>query len=521
MSLKFIIPIIIACIVGVGGVAFGVYFVLTRTIVIEPPAVSADIDVNRMLTIIGEESLQRIEGTPLKALTMLADPLQDGSIAVDFSYADPFFGMDVSGMLSLYSNLNDNSFALITEVLVPFIGNLDLSVFLNEERIALQTSILDDNFYGIRFSTLEQDFQTFAAAANLDPFIVEDITMFLTEMELALAALEVYAATYTYDLDDFDYLIPYFEPFAELFREFFDSLEVRRTNVTVGERNVNAVRYSYTAAFEMSLKFLEDFTVLVEDLDMEGLVRETFYAFREQLEAQAELLQDDTFAEQMFDEVIDEAVWEALEIQRELVLELREQIEDFRQEQRDGYRHNPGIMYVYIDNNGRLLRLFLVEEDSIEITLDFGTSVYDPWYFDIITLENWDDDPIALRLDWEFESEDNLMVNRISMDGRGIDGIGSASVVSEWNPSTGDFTKWVEMGGWQMGSIEGNFTVQGGEFELRFSDIDVDGALLSVGITTALGANIPEIDFINMDRWDAALVDRVQDSVLAFMALMF
>ena len=504
MNLKFIVSIFAA-----GIIAFG----LTACGTDDDTVDAADIDVNKILTIVGEESLQRLEGTPLKAITMLADPLQDGSITVDFTYADPFLGLDISGMLSLYSNLNDSNFALITEVLIPFMGTLDLSVFLNEERIALQTNILDENFYGIRFSTFEQDFQTFAAAANLDPFIVEDVMMFLAEVEYMLMALEASAYAEQMDIEDYlEQLAPYFEPFVELFAEFFDNLELRRNNVTFGEQNIDAIRYSYFFTFEETVNLLEDLTDLLENLDVESLVRRTFYAFGEHIETQA----DTTVTDQM----INEAVSEARQLQREMVRDARREVEDLRQEF-EGYRVYPVILHVYLDNNGRLLRMFLEEENNIEIALDFGTSVYDPWYFKIITLEKWDQEPVNLRIDWEFESANNLMVNRINVDGGGTAGIGSATVVSEWNRATGDFIKWAEMGGWRLGSVEGSFVVQDGGFELRFSDIEVEGALLSLGITTSLGANIPEIDFINMDRWDAALIDRVEEAIYSLMMMAF
>ena len=483
-----------------------IVFTLTACGGNEPvPDITADIDVNKMFAIMAEESMQRLEGTPLKALTMLGGPLQDGSTTVEFS-AD-MFGMDVSGMLSLHSNINDSNFALMADVLIPFMGNFDLSVFLNDERIALQTNILDEYFYGIRFSTFEQDFQTFASAANLDPFIIEDVMMFLEELESALVALELASVQYTYDVGDLDYLTPYFEPFADLFREYFDSLELRRAEVTFGEKNIDAIRYSYTLHFEGMVAFFEDFTDLLENLDVEGLIRETFYVFSEQIEAQGE-----TITEQM----IDEAIWEALELQRELVRDTRRDIEEMRQEF-EGYRVIPTILYIYLDNSGRLLQIFIVSEDEVEVTLNFGTSVYDPWFFEIVTFENWEDDPIDFRVDWKFESVNNVTINRISVDGGGLGGIGAASAVSEWNQNTGDFVKSMEMGGWQLGSIEGNFTVQGGGFELSLSDIEIDGILISLDITTALGANIPEIDFINMDRWDGALMDRVEEAMFAFM----
>ena len=518
MSLKFVIPIIFACVFIVGGIAYGVNFALNRTFGTgadqgaNQTVASADIDVDRMLAIIREESLQRMEGTPLKALTMLADPLQDGSITVDFTYMDPFFDLDVSGMLSLYSNLDDANFALIGEVLVPFMGNFDLSVFLNEERIAMQSSIIDNYFYGIRFNTFEQDFQTFVSATDLDPFIVEEVMTFLAGIDYTLAPAHITRA-------DFDYLAPYFEPFVELYRVYIDSYEITRTNVTVvGEHNVDAVRYSYTATFEMSLQYLEDYTDLLENLDVEGLVRETFYVFSEQIEAQTE----EVPGEITIDQIINITAWGVSQFQSEMVRELRSNIEDLRQQQRDGW-YPPNTTNIYIDNNGRLLRMFYIEEGGSEMTLDFGTSIYDPWFFEITTFENWVSYPVDFRLDWKFESEDDLTVNRISADSRGVDGVGSVAVVSEWNTSTGDFIKWIETGGRRLGSMEGTFIVQDGGFELGFTDIDIDGALLSFTISTAIGANIPQIDFINMDRWDAALVNRVEEAIYSFrmIASMF
>ena len=510
---KILLPVIAVCtFVGMGvGVNFLLGYALRTT-----TATLDELDSSQIFSIMWEESVQRFEGTPFRAFALLAEPAENGSITFDFSQRDAMTGeAETSGRLTFHSDVRNESFALLGDMSSPFIGDIDMSIFVSSERIALGTNIFDDNLYGIRFSTFEEDFHAFAPVIGLDPFMVDEFLFSLQELAVALSELEDYDTYIDWDeidwdnLDEMDwgeleYLIPHLTPFGELLNDFAESFDEQRTSVTIGGQN--AIRYTYSVSSGSVMDFMDDFVNVFARLDVGRLTRESIDVFGEQIETQMQGME-------LTDMMINEVVQELSSFQRDMVREMRDGIRTLRNESDEAaiiYQH------IYMSTEGRLLR-YAIEESGSEISLDFGTSVYDPWVFHMDFI--YEDEQETLIIEWAFTSDDNLIVNRLSVEDSRNGGSHNA-IGSEWAPNTGNFTLWVEEEGQRIGSIDGIFRVQSnGAFELRFSEIVFIDVYIDFGLSTTIGANIPNANFINMDQWDENLVARIEELLMPLMTM--
>jgi hypothetical protein len=167
---------------------------------------------------------------------------------------------------------------------------------------------------------------------------------------------------------------------------------------------------------------------------------------------------------------------------------------------------------------GRLMRANL--SDGIwRAGLDFGTSALGTWRLEVE--DSWGD---AASLTWAFGATGRGFENTIRLESD-YQSLGFGSV---WNPENGRFTLYFDersydwrWGEWQRQdySIDGTFIVnRNGGFTLRSERISIGGnETFEIGITLAPGATIPAVNFINMDRWDRALLEMIERSILGML----
>jgi len=353
--------------------------------------------------------------------------------------------------------------------------DIDFELYVNNERAAVRSNMLDDNFYGITYSTFRSDIRGFGGLIGLDR----------ATMDMMSDWVEAFYDAMNADHDFMDGLdIGDFEQYKDLFSDFIRNLNrtSERVNIESGGETVSATRVEFTVTADDIIELLNDLYDMLENDDT--------------LRAYFNDMAGDMFgfggASVYDDEFLDEFRYILDEIERGLDGDI--------------------TLAFYIGRGDRLLRMELYaymgfdsEWVEIAVTLDLGASVYDLWILEITVTDDFGTESVSIV--WEFsENPRGFIVNTMTATSYHPRGDDTVVFVSAWSPGSGDFTLSYE-DDWGLESISGVFLLDGdGGFSLVFDDFDMGfGATLSIGITTTIGAEIEEIEFINLDRWNEAL----------------
>ena len=157
-------------------------------------AKSTDSVINNAIANVGGEVAKRVEGTPLKALGMLAGSGRGNStttVNVNFGYRNTWSDNRVDGSVGFTYSLDDLDFALDGDISVydAYRGaeqRVAFEAFLNKERFAVGSKLLDNNYYGIRFSTFSDDIRAFASKVGMDQFTINSMIEMVGMIENSL-----------------------------------------------------------------------------------------------------------------------------------------------------------------------------------------------------------------------------------------------------------------------------------------------------------------------------------------------
>jgi len=464
---KIIAPIAAVLLIGI---------IAISSVFTSGPVVTA-LSINAAFENLGSEMAERVENSPFVAFLMLEDILEDGSLTVDFvhSSGQGGFGMfDTRGSVTMLSHYETDESAFLIDVRVGGFINVDLDIYLNTERLAARSNMLGNIFYGITFDTFRNDIHAFGPLIGLDNATMDELADFV----------EVFSESL--DNPMFTNSEEFIEPYMELLLSFAANLERSSDGATVavGSQNIDVTRITFTITERDLANFLADLHTMLENDD----------ALRSYIGLQASLQDFNGASASIYDEFLVEF--------QEIIDELEQMIS------------GSIIVELNISSENRLMsstKVVDIEVDGtpIELTaiMDLGASIRDPWTLDIYTEDG------TFGMLWTFQELYGMFENRLAF---GTDNDTIASLASEWFPETGEFTLFYGYYGTspEDGSISGLLGLDDeGGFNLTFSDsIDLgDGQSLSIGISGALGANIGQIEFINLDQWDADLVDMIFD----------
>ncbi|MCL2618014.1 MAG: hypothetical protein FWD98_03055 [Defluviitaleaceae bacterium] len=417
-----------------------------------------------------EEAAQRANASPMVIVPLLIDSMEDGTMAVEFAYRDTAgFGLNATGNVALSVIAEESASALEMDVNIGGFISLDFAAFLNRERLAMRTRLIDNNFYGITFDTFREDIAHFGGLMGMSR----------SEMDAMADGVELFAEMLR-DTTDADEVA---EPYVLIWRDFLGGLEA-----VAGESATGGTQLTYVITQEELVRLFNDILEQLED--------------DENLRPNLDLT----------DNMMMGMMAGAQEIDR-LLETLREAVTGFEDDVRVS-------MYVTISSrNNRVYHLGVSGEiealgDSGEyaVSLGLGESVFDPWVFDLEFAEEWGERS-TLNAVWEFGADDGYAHTLAVTNNLGE----TAVLTSFWAPQDGGrFTLGVRENSFNQ-EVSGTLELDGvGGFRL-VPDIPLGATqTLNLTITAAPGAVMPEIEYINLDQWDRDLLDMVE----ALMGLM-
>ena len=410
------------------------------------PLVAAE----RAFANLGGDLSLRLEATPFGAFPLMANALEDGVLFINFEYSDRW----TSGSFNI--EFHSDEVNRVYKMLMDFDADgfeADVEIHIDRHRIAVSSSLLGEEFYGLTFATFREDFRPFAVVLGLDDDefneIADIVEMIGDMMDMPDPGMEIW------------------EPYAALFRQFIldGTLSSESTTIISGGQEVDVTRAEF--------RFTDD--------DMVQLMIDY-------LETMATDSNMDPFG------MMDPWMWDEMFSEINMLIE---ELDDF-----DGYMYV--VMYIGPQNRLMVLEVDLYLEaydtkNHLHMNADFGTSVFDPWNFTIAgTTESSDwSDGFSIDLVWTFTDSAGRYVNTIdvSLSSNGLNEVGR--LVSDWNSNTGVFVLALENG--DRLEFSGIYRLDSnGGFLLSFGPIDTGFESFSIEISTQIGTSIqPPQDFIN------------------------
>ena len=464
---KIAVPIVVVVIAAVAVY----YFVFLR---------STSNVFNNALANTSEELAQRFGSTPLKVFGLLSETLKDGTVTVSFDYEDSWYGDETSGSVSISSVLEAREFAFAGDIKI-YDGyweseqNIPFEVFVNKERMAFGSKLIGDEYYGFRYSTFRDDIKYFGAIASLNNDLTDQLADIVEMLEELLNKKDTDKGSVSSDA------------YTAIITNFVKSCELtsERVEVDSGGATVRATKVNIEITKDAILKLLNE---LYDQLDKDEDMREYF-----------DMLYTNY---SMFLLGAD---------YNSMLRELSNLIDEF-----DDYYSGTIMLAFYIGNGDRLLRYevdlnarFDSERIRGSFSLDFGASVTDRWVLRV------DANGETVRVNWDYKERSNSIENTITFTVQDSETI---TLMSVYSPTKGDFTLSYESesryGGSDYGEISGVLTEDSRGFRLSLDNLmDPDNdEVLTIEIKGETGANIRQVEYISLDKWELALIDKLEDA---------
>jgi len=408
---------------------------------------------------LNNEILQRINATPLQAVGMLFNSLENGTIEAEYR-ASGLFGMRVNGTLS--SNAQTRMRSLEAHASIMALLGLDIEARITPQHTAFSSNMLGNDFFGFTYNTFRYDISAFgldATTANLLSDLVES-------MEATLNAETHMAES--------------FQNYRNVIMQFIRSVSftATRSSTRVSQSGGNTIniefhipRYSLYTLINALYTLLKNDDHLLTWLTMLSNTGSFFDNF-------------DTFD---------------ISTMRDLVLEL-EQLGDTSN-------------VLLIDNsNNRLMNINLhfndIETGITGIKIDFGQSVYCRWGGYVYSI--YDAEVKIKNLFWWDFNNGNIYTNVLSLHAANTS---PRLLTSEWAPLTGLFTLNDTSA---ANPLTGTFTIDSnGSFVMRLNQPNI---LISA---TQEAPIIQDVEFININMWDNNLINQIQNiqEILSLLGL--
>ena len=433
------------------------------------------------LDIMIEEAGLRMETTPFQVFPLMYDILADGTLSVNFDHRDDGlwgFG-STRGSVVLRSDTTNSEFAIEADLNAMGFIVIDFAAFFNNDRLAFGSSLLGGDYFGITYSTFAEDFRIFGNAIGLSPDVIDDIA----------SSVEGYFEMYTTE-PDIDISVFEIAQYTIILSNFIRNLEFVSENSTlaVGGEQTNATRISTVITTGDLFALLADLLEVAEG--------------------------DDRFTPWTFGDTFDGGNDDSSQIFRDALDELRTLGEEV---------HGDFSFAFYIGQDGRLLRV-VADIDYVDgdvstystTTINFGASYRDNWTLDVTTISLLDSSNITLS--WDIDETSQGYRHSLALEYGSRLFSHSYTLTSLWAPDTGRFTlSYLEHRWNDSGSISGILNLEPDSFTILFDDFELGmDQFLSLEIVSERDANIPQIDYINLDRWDQSLINIIEDWLRTF-----
>jgi len=441
--------------------------------------VSPMLTVSRALNNLYSEAAERIDSTPLKAAGIFQDVIADGSVSASFTYNGALLNEPASGNVKILSDTKERDFALFAELTI--LGqNIDFEAYLNRERLAARSTLFDDSFYGLTYSSFRDDIRPFGRLIRLS-----DETM-----DRMADSIDLLSEAFNREAPEDD---SGFEMYHALFTNFISNSEMTSRNVRIesGGRDVRCKKISITITEDALFGLLNDSYRLLEN---DETIRSHFYYF------------DDPV---LFGNSLGEIGYDSL------LRSYREAISEFE----SSYSGDFTISF-YIGRDDRLLRLEIDADirydDDILIMnskSDFGGSALDLWTLDISTTENQGQSDVLIV--WDYWEHSGFLENRVTIT---TDGQDQFVLISSWSPDSGDFRLSFIDSDSDSKELAGKFAAHSDGFILTFDNLFplYSGQSFALTIIAEKGADIGNITFIGPDQWIAALTRRLGSMIAGY-----
>ena len=416
------------------------------------------------------EVSQRIDGTPLKAYGLLMETIDDGTLTVNFDYEDGWFGDEVRGSVSLSSIMKNYEFAITGDIRMYDAywdddQRIDFRAYINKERFAAGSRLIDTNLYGFRYSTFGDDIRVFGNMVGLDRETMDQMADIVGMIEEALN---------TDPTERYNNIMQ-----NSILTDFYDRCELTSEQVEISSGNGNArvTKIDIVISKEAVIGLFND---LYDLMDSDEDIRSLY----------------ETFADYTYGMSYGS-----------MMRELRDMINVID----DAYADSNTItLSFFVGSRNRLVRMEIntnirIEGERIRFsgTFDFGTSAKDSWDFRL-TAED-----ATLRIVWNHTERSDRIESIIVLTADNE----SFTLKSDWTPSNGRFTLSANDDYGFGGEISGVFRESSGGFNLAFDDIMIDSYYedkLSIEIVGEYGAKIDPVTYINIDDWTMDLLEKLE-----------
>ena len=434
--------------------------------------------INRAFAKLDAEITERIDGSPLKAVSILMDTAKDGKVSVGFEYRD-YWNSEVSGAVDILSNTEDREFAILADLLI-YGEKIDLEAYINKDRIAVGTKLLDDNYYGFRYSSFRSDIKIFGDLIGLDK----------ETMDILADAVDMISDALNMEAGESDGIAD-ISAYTNLFKNFSKSVEMttERERIESGGSTVRSKRTDFLITSDSFLTLLNDFI---------------------------EVLEDDEDLRKQFNSVLNNQLLSSAYGG----MSYSEMLREIRNFARDFERNFTGDITIsfFTGKADRLLRFEIradvrydKERVRVSAIFDFGSTVSDRWSLNFSVSSGSTRN--SLRIVWDYRERSNGLENIVTVT---VDGEDPVTLKSVWSPRSGDFSLSYE-DRWSEGEITGSFKDNDNGFVLEIDNFLTGyNEYLTLNIKADAGAQIRRVDFINLDRWGDTLLDRLEDLIYSF-----
>ena len=463
--------ILVTAIIGIAVAVFFIFFRITAPMLLLGKAVNN----------LGTEADERFNSTPFKAFLMLPEILEDGTVTVNFDYTTTLFGellaANVDGSVKLSSNTETREYALGAEI-NAYGETFDIDAYMNRERIALRLQLLGDDFYGFRYDTFRDDIRVFGSLIRLDDQYMDMLADIVDQINEMMNAEAIDVNIY--------------EAYADPITNFARNLEVksRRTTIRMGEDSIRCTEVEFKISKETLVELLKDLYNVLEN--------------------------DETIRAQF--EISDNSLFDGItggygRGYQQTLREFRSFIREFERSYSGDIK-----MQFFIDRNDRLIRTEInadveYDRESTEFiaTFDFGNSLEDTWIFEFHVIDEYSTENLLIL--WDFEDLPGNQRNTVNIIT--TNDLDSITLISDWNQDSGDFAL-VYIDRWEKNELTGVLTTDDKNFRIRFDDFYPENSddSLKIEILAQTGAEIDEIEYINMDKWGSALMESIMRLII-------
>jgi len=446
--------------------ATAVYFVFFRSI-------GPLLMLGRAMVNLSAEVEERYENSPFTVFENLAEIMEDGTITADFVYTTSILGgwisIDLDGKIEFLSDSEARNFAALAQI-GAYGEAIELDFFMNNERMALRLQLLGNDYYGLTYNSFRQDIQVLGRQIGLDNETMELYADFIDQINTAMNTDDT--------PDDID------EIYTEMITKFARDIKVSSRKSTIE-----------TASGK------ETYTVITVNLTKNALLK-----LLREMETNDDIMRSQMGIQDNLFSSRDDFIPYENDFER-FTSEFNDFVNDFERY----YSGNIDILF-FIDADERLTRIasdskvkFEDEDLALKLNLDLGSSVYDEWslfasYIGPDMSEN-------LNVKWDYKERSGNKINTVTFSTNEIKPI---TMISDWNPVRNAFSVTLKD---EFDSYEfsGVITINEPNFRIVFDDITFAGNdnVLKLEISTKQGAQIREIDYINIDRWGNVVLETI------------